>query len=104
MTADSDLYGISGEQCGNDEKFGEEEIKQGLSVFSLANSMFGHTDTEPPEIGDTVVIDNDFGAKNGGGKKTKVLDKKAAVNCEGGYLILTDVYPHYISINWVKKV
>jgi len=77
MTADTDLYGISGEQCGND--------------------------TEPTEIGDTVVIDKDFGAKNGGGKKTKVLDKKQAVNCEGGYLILTDVYPHYISINWVKK-
>jgi len=47
MTADTDLYGISGEQCGNDEKFGEEEIGRGLSVFSLANSMFGHTDTEP---------------------------------------------------------
>jgi len=47
MTADSDLYGISGEQCGNDEKFGEEEIGRVLSVFSLANSMFGHTDTEP---------------------------------------------------------
>ena len=43
MTTDTDLYGISGEQCGNDEKFGEEEIKQSGNVIALANSMFGHT-------------------------------------------------------------
>ena len=75
MTADSDLYGISGEQCGNDEVF---------------------------KAGDMVVIAKDFGRPIGG-KRTKVLDVKSQVNTSGGIAVLVDCYPNYLSINWVKK-